>query len=59
MTLSQADIEALQPALARIGMPLTFQGDRVEAMRLGVSTAIEILKDRVSLDKPPEPPKKG
>lgn len=50
MPLTAEDIKKL--ALGDIGLPAAFQGDRLDAFRLGISVAIESIKDKVSADKP-------
>jgi hypothetical protein len=52
MSLTQKEIQELN--LANVGLPAGFQGDRLDAFRAGLSTAVEVVKDKVSMDKPKE-----
>jgi hypothetical protein len=56
MPLTAEDIKSLN--LGVLGMPVVFQGDRLDAFRLGINIAVEALKDKVSMDKPKEEGKK-
>jgi hypothetical protein len=49
MSLTQKEIQEL--GLGNTGLPAGFQGDRLDAFRHGLNTAIEVMKDKVSMDK--------
>jgi hypothetical protein len=56
--LKDTDVRVLAQELGRIGLPAGFQGDRLDAFRLGASMAIEVLKEKVSMDKDKKEDKK-
>lgn len=58
MALSQREIMALAGELRRVGLPAGFEGDRLDAFRVGLSMALDALAVKVSIDKPKEEPKK-
>jgi hypothetical protein len=50
--LNDGDVKVLAQELGKkIGLPAEFQGDRLDAFRLGASLAIEVIKSKVTLDK--------
>ena len=57
MSLTQKEIQDL--GLGNTGLPAGFQGDRLDAFRHGLNVAIEMLKNKVSLDKPVAPSAAG
>jgi hypothetical protein len=57
--LTEKEIKMLAQDLVNAGLPAGFQGDRLDAFRLGLSAALEVLKDKVSVDTPKEEKKCG
>lgn len=48
----------LEELLTKTGLPASFEGDRLDAFKVGAINLVNLISKRVSLDPEPELPKK-